>query len=474
MTEIVVRESPKFVERRLNRSFTQKLASNTLMAKKKSGSKRLLFILIGILVVLLGGLALANSQGWIGGKKALAVEWETVGRTTIIEKVSASGRIQPEVEIEIAPDVSGEITGLFIKEGDSVPEGKLLLRIRPDNYETAVARASAGLDAQKANLAQAKARLAQAKSQYLRAKADFERNQQLFKDKVVSEQDFQNIETNYKVAESDWEAAKNAVESARYTVKSSQATLNEARKNLELTEVYAPMGGTVSKLAVEEGERVVGTVQMAGTPMLRIANLNNMEVLVDVNENDIVRVSLRDTAIVEVDAYPEKTFKGLVTSIANTAKENALSADAVTEFEVKVLILSQSYQDIVTPDRPYPFRPGMTASVEILTNRKENVLAVPLASVTTRSEKDDTEGDKKEKSDPEKEAKIQEVVFVREGDEAKKVAVKTGISDFENIEILSGLEEGQEVITGPFRAISKQLKDGKKIEKKEGRKRKDR
>lgn len=450
------------------------------MAQKKSGSKKLLLILLGIIVAVLAFLALARSQGWIGGNRALEVSWETVGRKTIVEKVSASGKIQPEVEVEIAPDVSGEITGLFIREGDSVQEGKLLLRIRPDNYETAVARASAGLDAQKANLAQAKSRLAQAKSQYLRAKADFERNQKLFNDKVVSEQDFQNIETTYKVAESDWEAAKSAVEAARYTVNSSQATLNEARKNLELTEVYAPMGGTVSKLSVEEGERVVGTVQMAGTPMLRIANLNNMEVLVDVNENDIVRVNLRDTAIVEVDAYPEKQFKGLVTSIANTAKENALSADAVTEFEVKIRILSSSYQDIISQDRPYPFRPGMTASVEILTNKKENVLAVPLASVTTRTESKKKAGEDEEEKAAESnsgdEETRKEVVFIRQDDKAKQVEVETGISDFENIEILEGLEEGQEVITGPFRAISQQLKDGKQIqkeEKKTGRRKRD-
>ncbi|MGF1533970.1 MAG: efflux RND transporter periplasmic adaptor subunit [Bernardetiaceae bacterium] len=425
-----------------------------------SRSKKLLFPVLAIIVILLGGLAIARWQGWIGGKRALAVNWETIQRKTITEKVSASGRIQPETEVEIAPDVSGEITGLFVREGDSVPQGKLLLRIRPDNYETAVERARAGLDAQRANLAQAKSRLAQSKAQYLRAKADYERNKQLFEQKIVAEQEFLNFKTNYEVAESEWNAAQSAVEASRYTVQSSEATLNEARKNLELTEVYAPRSGIVSQLNVEEGERVVGTVQMAGTPMLRIANLSDMEVLVDVNENDIIRVSLRDTAIVEVDAYPGKQFKGIVTSIANTAKQNALGSDAVTEFEVKIRILRSSYEEIITQARPYPFRPGMTASVEVLTNRKENVLAVPLAAVTTRNknEADNQEQDKNEE--------LQEVVFVKNEDNtAQKIVVKTGISDFENIEILEGLTEGQAVITGPFRAISQQLEDGKAVEK---------
>ncbi len=435
---------------------------------KKSKSNRTLIILLVVIVVIVVGLVGAKSAGLIGGDRGLEVTWEKVSRKTITEKVSASGRIQPEVEVEIAPDVSGEITGLFIKEGDSVPEGKLLLRIRPDNYETAVARTRAGLDAQKANLAQAKSRVGQAKAQYIRAKADFERNKKLFEQKVISEQEFQNFETTYEVAQSDLNAAESAVEAARYTVKSSQATLNEALTTLELTEVYAPMSGTVSRLSVEQGERVVGTVQMAGTPMLRIANLKNMEVLVDVNENDIVRVSLRDTAIVEVDAYPEKEFKGLVTSIANTAKDNALSADAVTEFEVKVLILSSSYKDIITEDKPYPFRPGMTASVGILTNQKKDVIAVPLAAVTTRkadTDKDGEEGNSSEETNEDKEPV--EVVFIKDGEKAKQVAVKTGISDFENIEILEGITEEDEVITGPFRAVSQQLKDGKSIQKQE-------
>lgn len=248
---------------------------------------------------------------------------------------------------------------------------------------------------------------------------------------------------------------------AEFVVKSSQATVNEAAENLRLTNVYSPVSGIVSNLLVEKGERVVGTQQMAGTEMLTIADLSRMEVRVDVNENDIVRLSKGDTTIIEVDAYSfsGKKFKGIVTSIANTANTKP-SADAVTEFEVKIRILNSSYADLVAAGNKYPFRPGMTAAVEIITNQKENVLSLPLSAVTTREDQLDTLADGS--------TKMRELVFVMQDGEAKMKTIKTGISDFQNIEVLEGLQEGDQVISGPYFVVSKELKDGDKVSKQEG------
>src|SRR5690606_10079853 len=247
-------------------------------------------------------------------------------------------------------------------------------------------RAEAALNQQRANLVSAEASLAAAEATFMRAEQDYKRQERLYNEKVISEAEWQLAQQTYKVAENDLKSARQSVEAARYIVRSSEASVREARENVQLTNVVAPMDGIVSKLAVKKGERVVGTQTMAGTEMMRIADLNVMEVRVDVNENDIVRVHVGDTALIDVDAYSsqEKIFKGIVTLIANTANEKT-TADAITEFEVRILILKSSYQDLIDAGNTYPFRPGMTASVEILTTRKENVLAVPLAAVTTRN-----------------------------------------------------------------------------------------
>lgn len=443
-------------------------------------------IIGGAVVLIFGGLFLAKKMEWIGKVEPTEVEFAKVSRSTIIEKVSASGKIQPEVEVKLSPDVSGEIVSLNVAEGDSVVAGQELLKIRPDNYVSLLARAEAQMNATKANMEQSKAVLAQSEARLSKAKIDYDRNAKLHKDKVISDADFDQFVSAYTVAKQDLEAAKANVNAANYNVKSSQATLKEAKTNLTKTTIYAPQSGIISKLNVELGERVVGTSQMAGTEMLRIANLNKMEVRVNVNENDITRVSIGDTVLIDVDAFSssERKFKGVVYEIASSANSSgtasAVSNDAVTEFEVKIRVLRSSYADLIKGKLSYPLKPGMTASVEILTNRKENIATVPLSAVTTREigaevkegEKKEDDGTNATSSNDALEAKkrkenTKEVVFVMEKGKAKMIQVKTGISDFENIEIVNGLKDGQEIIAGPYATVAKKLKEGDLVKKKD-------
>jgi HlyD family secretion protein len=450
-----------------------------------NNSKRTWMIIGAAVVLIFGGLFLAKKMEWIGKVEPTEVEFAKASRMTIIEKVSASGKIQPEVEVKLSPDVSGEIVSLNVAEGDSVVAGQELLKIRPDNYVSLLARAEAQMNATKANMEQSKAVLAQSEARLSKAKIDYDRNAKLHKDKVISDADFDQFVSAYTVAKQDLEAAKANVNAANYNVKSSQATLKEAKTNLTKTTIYAPQSGIISKLNVELGERVVGTSQMAGTEMLRIANLNKMEVRVNVNENDITRVSIGDTVLIDVDAFSssERKFKGVVYEIASSANSSgtasAVSNDAVTEFEVKIRVLRSSYADLIKGKLSYPLKPGMTASVEILTNRKDNTLTVPLSSVTTREIGAVAEGEKKEEDGTNStnandalEAKkrkenTKEVVFVMEKGKAKMIQVKTGISDFENIEIVSGLKDGQEIIAGPYATVAKKLKEGDLVKKKD-------
>ncbi len=424
------------------------------MANKKSN--KLLYYLVGAIAFLIIFAVIARSAGWVGGAKEVEVEVTKSAKTQIIEKVSASGEIQPEVEVKLSPDVAGEIIELNIKEGDSVALGKLLVKIRPDNFISALDRTKANLNQQLANLAQARASLQRSEAQFTQAEQNFDRQKALYQQKVISLADYETAQANYITSQKDLEAAKQNVIASEFVIKSSQATVNEAAENLRLTNVYSPVSGIVSNLLVEQGERVVGTQQMAGTEMLTIADLSKMEVRVDVNENDIIRLSLGDTTIIDVDAYSNlgKKFKGVVTAIANTANAK-VSSDAVTEFKVKIRILNSSYKDLVANGRKYPFRPGMTASVEILTNSKDNVLSVPLSAVTTRANQQDTLASGTTKS--------REIVFVNEGGIAKIKVIKTGISDFQNIELLEGLTEGEEIISGPYFIVSKELKGDDKI-----------
>ena len=452
------------------------------MAKsnRKSNTK-VYWLIAGTIVVIILVAALA---GGIGKPKEIEVELAKASRVTIVEKVSASGTVQPVTEVKLAPEVSGEIIDLLVEEGDSVREGQPLVKIRPDTWESQHERAKAGLSQQKANLEQTEASRERARATFIRAEQDLERQTKLWQQKVISDADYQLAQQTHAVAKSDLAAAEQSVEAARFIIKSTEASLREAEENLRKTTVVAPMNGIVSKLIVKNGERVVGTATMTGTEMLRIADLNKMEVRVNVNENDIVRVSAGDTALIDVDAYSNtgKEFKGVVTLIANTAKDK-LSADAITEFEVRILILSSSYQDLIKEGNKFPFRPGMTATVEILTSTKRDALAVPLAAVTTRNpqkEKDeekngspDDRDNRTQEQKPVRKDETKVVVFVNDGGKAKMVEVKTGISDYDNIEILEGISDSTVVVKGPHLALSKRLKDGDEIRGMESKGKKD-
>ena len=414
-------------------------------------SKKSLIVVISIIIVLLAVLIGGKKAGWFGKSGNFKeIETKKITRLDIVETVSATGKIQPEVEVKISSEVSGEIIELPIIEGQQVKKGDLLVRINPDIYQSSLNRSQATLQNVKANLNQAEASLKE-------AKASYERNKQLFEKGIISKSDWDKAVSSYEIALANRE-------SVYYSVKSAGATVNEAVDNLNRTTIYAPMDGTISKLDVELGERVVGTQQMAGTEIMRVANLSNMEVEVDVNENDIVKVNIGDSTIVEVDAYLKKQFKGIVTEISNSA-DGVLTADQVTNFKVKVKILEDSYKDLVEGKPAYfsPFRPGMTATVDIITDKRNNAINVPISAITIKT---DTTLAKKPKNETEevidKDQKF-ECVFIKKGDTAELRVVKTGIQDDSNIEIVSGLEEGEEVIVGPYNVVTKTLKDGDKV-----------
>lgn len=412
--------------------------------------KAVLFIIIGAVLfyfgrrkntkwmkvsgLVIGGISffifIATQIGWISSEDPISVKTELVEKRDIIETVSASGKIQPETEVKISPDVSGEIVSLYVMEGDKVEKGDLLLKIKPDTYQSMLERSQASLNTSKSALEKAIAQLSESES-------NFSRNKILFENGTISRSEFEKIEASYKVAVL-------SVEDGEYMVSSAEASLREAQENLNKTNIYAPISGTISRLNIELGERVVGTAQMAGTELLRLANLNLMEVAVEVNENDINSVSLNDTALIEVDAYLGNIYKGIVSEIANSANVMGVSADQVTNFEVKVRILDE-----------VSFRPGMTATVDIQTERAYAVLSLPIQAVTTRK---DT-------------ANIQdkvECVFAFEENNANFIKVETGIQNDEFIQIISGLEEGQDIIIGPYSAVSRLLEDDAFVAKSSG------
>ncbi|RDI52159.1 efflux RND transporter periplasmic adaptor subunit [Flavobacterium glaciei] len=420
-------------------------------------SKKTIYILIGSAVIIIAGLIILSKSGVIGNKdKGTEVEITQVIPATIIETVSATGKIQPEIEVKISSEVSGEIISLNVKEGQAVKKGDLLVKINPDLYTSGYNRSVSNLSGTKANLSQADASFKESKSNY-------DRNKILFEKGIISKADWDKAIASYEVA-------KATKQNAYFNVQSASATVNEAKDNLGRTTIYAPADGTISMLNVELGERVLGTQQMTGTEILRVANLNNMEVEVDVNENDIVKIKVGDDANIEVDAYLKKQFKGTVTSISNSAS-SALTADQVTNFKVKVRILKESYQDLLEgkPDTYSPFRPGMTATVDIITETKANVLSVPISSVVVKSDTADVKDivvvDPKEeqKGAAPKSDKKYECVFVKVGDKAKIRIIKTGIQDDTNIEVLTGLKKGDVVITGPYTTVSKDLNSGDKV-----------
>jgi HlyD family secretion protein len=424
--------------------------------------------LVAIIVLII----LATKKG--EDRNGIKVTAEKVQKRSIIELVSANGKIQPEKDIKISPYISGEVIELYVKEGDQVKAGDLLAKIDPEIYRANYDRMVAQVNSAKASQANAQARIAQVEAQFRNAEQSYNRSKTLWDQKVVSDADFDAAKSAYEVAKAEKDAALQSFKSAEFGVTSAEASLKEAMENLTKTTITSPNDGTVSKLNIEKGERVTGASQFsAGTEIMRIANLESMEVNVEVNENDIVRISLNDTCLIEVDAYLDKKFKGLVTEISTSANTTGVSADQITNFNVKIRILPDSYKEMVDTASTIrsPFRPGMSATVDIQTETVHDVLSVPIQSVTTRA---DTTGFVKEE-DANKEVaatkdEVKEYVFLVENGKAKMQEVKTGIQDNTNIQILSGVEENQDVITGPYRAISKKLKNDdavKVVDKKE-------
>ncbi|MFY0253235.1 efflux RND transporter periplasmic adaptor subunit [Chitinophaga sp. 30R24] len=443
--------------------------------------KKTFYWLIGIIGSLVILLLVLKASGVIGKDEGIKVAVDKAANRNIIEVVTASGKIYPEVEVKVSSDVSGEITDLLVQEGDSVKRGQVLARIYADIYGSMVDKAAASMSQSQAQLANSAASLNSYKARLDQNKAAYERNKELLAQKVISKSEFETSEATYLASQADYNAAVQQINGNKFAVASAQANLNEANKNLSRTTIAAPMGGIISLLSVKKGERVVGTAQMTGTEMLRIADMNGMEVQVDVGENDIPKVKFGDTALIEVDAYNNRQFKGIVTQIASSSKgaatasvTSASSAEQVTSYIVHIRILPESYQDLLIKGntRAYPFRPGMSASVDIQTRYVNNVLAIPINAVSTRDADSTKSGDKKKPqqddttpgSSASTKADLNEVVFLLQQDgTVKMVPVKTGVQDEAWIQVLSGLQAGDQVVSAPYTAISRTLGNSKKV-----------
>jgi HlyD family secretion protein len=438
--------------------------------------KWILFGLVGVIVLLVVFKMVAGNK-----ETGVKVSAEKVTRRTITETVNASGKVYPEVEVKISPDISGEVVELNVAEGDSVKRGQVLARIFADIYALQRDEAASRVNQSAASVENSKAALEALQASLDQAKQSYDRNKKLYDDKVISRSEFEGFETTYKSALANYNAAKQNIKGLQAGVQTAQTGLSSANKNLGRTTLVAPMNGVISSLTIKKGERVAGNSFSIGTEMMRVADMSLLEVRVDVGENDVVKVHLGDSADVEVDAYNNRKFKGIVTQIASSIKSgtgaSALSSTDVTQYEVRIRLDKDSYSDLLNPGRPksFPFRPGMNASADIKTKRKENVLAVPINSVTTRViGSDKTIADKKKDEEKKKKTEgngdetvvvnsdeLEELVFVVQKDgKVKRVKVKTDIQDINYIEIKEGLAEGDEVVTGPFNAISKTLKDG--------------
>lgn len=388
------------------------------------------------------------------GNKGIKVAVEKAIARDITEEVTASGTIYPENEIKISPDVSGEITELLVQEGDTVKKGQVLVRINPDIYQTQLEQAKAGLNNAKANAANVQAQLTRTRANVELQKKNFEMQKKLFADKVISQQEYNTAEAQYDMSKAELQSAEKMALASMYNTESVEASVQQAGKTYNRTTVLAPAGGIITGLVSKKGERVVGTAQMAGTEMMRISDLERMEVRVDVNENDIVRINVGDSAGIEVDAYLGKTFRGIVTQVANSAKSSAasLNTDQVSKYEVKILILRSSYEAMMAENGgKIPFRPGMSSTVHIFTKQEKQVLAIPVSSITLKEKKDNP--DEKE-----------EVVFVVSGGKVVQKAVKTGIQDTKYIRVTEGLKPGETVVSAPYEAINLKLSEGTSVE----------
>ncbi len=434
-------------------------------------NKKLIWILVGLFAVIIL-LVTLKKTGVIGKETGEEVTTEKVQTRTITESVNASGKVYPEIEVKVSPDISGEVVNLFVEEGDKVTKGQVLAKIYADIYSTQRDQVTASVNQSEAQYENVKAGLSGLKTSYENTKTTYERYKKLLADKIVSKSEFEQTEQSYRSAESNYLAAQQAIKSSQAQIQGVRAQLSRAEKDLARTTIVAPMDGIVSSMGVKKGERVVGTAQMAGTEMMRVADMKSIEVRVDVGENDITKVKIGDTALVEVDAYNKRKFKGIVYKIANPVSALATSAAASTEvanYKVHIRLEPSSYEDLIVENAKFPFRPGMTASADIQTKSKVNVISVPLNAVTTR----DKEGNGKDtkvsaaKSDDKntpapanKEEDLNEVVFVLQKDnKVKMVKVKTDIQDLNYIEV-AGLKVGDEVITGPYSTVSKTLKEG--------------
>lgn len=413
-------------------------------------SKKTIYISIGLLVLLVAFILIGKSRK----RGELSVSLGKIQKRTIVSTVSANGKIRPETEVKISADVSGEIIELYVQEGDTVKAGELLLKINPDLYITAKDRAQAGLSGSQSNYKTSEAQLTQVKARLKEQHIIYLRNQDLFTKKVLSQAEWDAAQTAYQVAKSEVNAAEQRLAAAKYSIDNATANLNEAKKALGRTSIYSPSDGVISALNSEKGERVVGTAQMAGTEIMIISNFNNMEVIVEVNENDILFVEKGDTALVEVDAYNNRQFKAVVTEIAKSANNAGIqmSNDQVTNFEVKIRLLKSSYTDLLAKSDA-PFLPGMSANVEIQTETKKQVPSLPIEAIGTRIEEDSITD----------EENVEEVIFSIQDNKAVKHIIKTGIQDSRFIEIESGIEGLQDVIVGPYDAVSKKLKEGSKV-----------
>ncbi len=443
------------------------------MSKNRKNTRT--WIIISILVLLVVLIVFAVLKGKRSSSTEVTTEFVELRK--IVETVSANGKIQPAKDVKISPYISGEVVELFVKEGDFVNKGQKLAKIDPEMYLRTYEKTEASLKTSQANEANARARLVQSKSQFTKSKLDFDRNTELWQKNVISDADYESAKSTYEVAQADVEAAEESLKSSQFQVSSAKASLKEAKENLNRTSIYAPNDGTVSKLNIEVGERVTGASTFsAGTEIMRIANLDVLEVNVEVNENDIVRVSLMDTAVIEVDAYLNRKFKGLVTEIATSANTEGVSADQVTNFDVKIRMLKDSYADLIMDNAKIssPFRPGMSATVEIETETVVNVPTIEIQAVTTRA---DTTGRKKSVLEKREESRLKkekgvdnddeiiEYVFLYKDGLAKLVQVKTGVQDNTYIEITEGLSDGDEVIVSPYRAVSKTLMNNDEVMK---------
>lgn len=443
---------------------------------EKSGKKKLWLIIASVVVLAVIIILVINKSKNTTSTK---VATELAAKRTLIETVSANGKIQPAKDIKISPYISGEVVELNVKEGDFVKKGDRLAKIDPEIYISSYEKVEAALNSALANEANSKARVAQSKSQLDKSKLDFNRSETLWNKQVISDADFEAAKSAFEVAKAEQEASVENFKSSQFQVSSARASLKEANENLNRTTIYSPNDGTVSKLSVEVGERVTGASTFsAGTEIMRIANLDALEVNVEVNENDIVRVSMFDTASIEVDAYLNRKFRGVVTEIATSANTTGVSADQVTNFDVKISMLIDSYQDLIhTNDLiSSPFRPGMSATVDIETETAFNILTVPIQAVTTRADttgriksemekREDNAGNEENTEKEKKKEAIQEYVFLYKDSKAILTKVKTGIQDNTYIQITEGISEGDEVIVAPYRAVSKTLKNDDAVEK---------